>query len=91
MASVLLASDTAFNFAASPPTLGDLLFFALLVGFGALAGITLYFLPALVARSTHQRHFIFWLNLLLSWTIIGWIGAFLWAIISPPTQMDKAG
>lgn len=91
MASVLLASDTAFNFAASPPTAGDLLFVVLFVSFGALAGITVYFLPALLARSTHQRHVIFWLNLLLGWTILGWVGAFLWAISSPATQVSKAG
>jgi hypothetical protein len=90
MAVVLLASDTAFNFAASRETTAEVLGFTLLLGLSTLPGIAVYFLPALLARSTHQRRRIFWLNLLLGWTILGWLGAFLWAILSPPVQAGKA-
>ncbi len=90
MSPLLLASDTAFDFAANPPTTGELLFFAILLGVHGLAGLIVYFLPALLARSTQQRRFIFWLNLLLGWTILGWIGAFVWALISPPRTADQA-
>ncbi len=90
MIPLLLASDTAFDFAAHPPTTGDLLFFVLLLGVHGLAGLVIYFVPALLARSTQQRHFIFWLNLLLGWTILGWIGALVWALISPPRPAGQA-
>ena len=40
-----------------------------------------YFLPTLVAqmRAHHNGSAIFLLNLLLGWTIIGWIGALIWS------------
>ena len=43
--------------------------------------LALYFLPALIgaAREHHNRWAIFWLNLFLGWTILGWIAAFIWA------------
>jgi hypothetical protein len=42
----------------------------------------LYFLPTLVANSRHlpERSGIFFLNLFLGWTCIGWIIALVWAI-----------
>jgi hypothetical protein len=82
MAVVLLASNTAFNFATSRETTAEVLGFTLLLGLSTL--------PGMAARSTHQRRRIFWLNLLLGWTILGWLGAFLWAILSPPVQAGKA-
>ena len=43
--------------------------------------LTIYFVPAIVA--TIRRHSnemaISMLNLLLGWTLIGWIGALIWA------------
>lgn len=53
---------------------GDLLFVLLIGG-------TLYFLPAIVAgnRRHHQAAAIFFLNLLLGWTVLGWIAALVWA------------
>jgi len=46
-----------------------------------LFGIAMYFLPAIVAH--HRRHVssgaIFLINLLLGWSIIGWIVCFAWA------------
>lgn len=43
--------------------------------------LALYFLPTLVAsaRGHSQTVAIFVLNLLLGWTIIGWVGAIVWA------------
>jgi hypothetical protein len=40
-----------------------------------------YFIPALVAgyRGHHQTLAIVVLNLLLGWTVLGWIGALVWA------------
>lgn len=39
----------------------------------------IYFLPALCAVKKKNRTAIFVLNLLLGWTIIGWIAALVWA------------
>lgn len=52
------------------------LFLILVVGLGIL----LYFLPSIVGRD--QRNFagIFILNLLLGWTLVGWVVALVWAV-----------
>jgi T4 superinfection immunity protein len=44
----------------------------------------LYFVPAIVAmsRSHINSGAIFALNLFLGWTVIGWVGAFVWALTS---------
>ena len=41
-----------------------------------------YFVPALVARlrKHHQANAIGALNLLLGWTVLGWIAAFVWSL-----------
>jgi hypothetical protein len=39
----------------------------------------LYFLPAFIARHKADFMGIFLVNLLLGWTFIGWIVAFVWA------------
>lgn len=46
----------------------------------ALAAI--YFIPAIVAhdRRHHNRYAIYALNLLLGWTVLGWIAALVWAL-----------
>lgn len=51
-----------------------------------LIGIGLYFLPSLIAaaRHTHNAVGIFFLNLFLGWTGIGWIIAFIMALCSAP-------
>jgi len=45
-------------------------------------GFVFYFLPSLVAvaRSKRDTLAIFLLNLLLGWTIIGWVFALVWAV-----------
>lgn len=46
--------------------------------------LAVYFLPHLIARSRHHANktAIFMLNLLAGWTVIGWIGALVWALTS---------
>ena len=43
--------------------------------------LVFYFLPAMAAagRRHHNQSAIFILNLLLGWTILGWIAALVWA------------
>ena len=44
-------------------------------------GLLIYFLPAInaTARSHHNQGAIFALNLLLGWTLIGWVASFVWS------------
>jgi hypothetical protein len=45
-------------------------------------GLLLYQIPTLVAysRNHHQATAIFALNLLLGWTVLGWIISLVWAL-----------
>lgn len=45
-----------------------------------------YFVPSLIAwyRSHHNTAAIVACNLLLGWTVIGWIGTLIWALMRPP-------
>jgi len=51
------------------------------VGLGALA---IYFLPWIIARNREHTNeaAIFFLNLFLGWSLIGWVVAFVWACTS---------
>ena len=44
---------------------------------------TFYFLPTLIAfLSNHKNKLaIFLLNLLLGWTILGWVGSLVWSVM----------
>ncbi|MFG1276551.1 superinfection immunity protein [Xanthobacter autotrophicus] len=44
--------------------------------------IAVYFLPAIVAsrRGHRNKSAIFALNLLLGWTLLGWVAAFVWSL-----------
>ena len=46
---------------------------------GVLLIIAFYFLPTIIGRNKKNVTAIFLLNLLLGWTIIGWIIALIWA------------
>jgi hypothetical protein len=53
----------------------------------------LYTMPASIAhfRKHRQAAPILWTNLLLGWTVIGWIGTLIWASTSPgPSVKEKA-
>ena len=44
--------------------------------------IAFYFLPTIIARRRRHRspEAVFVLNLLLGWTLLGWVGALVWAL-----------
>jgi hypothetical protein len=42
--------------------------------------LSLYFLPSIIGRNKRNFAAIFLLNLLLGWTVIGWIVALVWAL-----------
>jgi hypothetical protein len=50
-----------------------------------LVFLFLYFVPAIVAyrRRHRNRHAILILNLFLAWSLLGWIGALVWAATDP--------
>ena len=45
-----------------------------------IIGFALYFLPTLLGWKKRNSGAIFALNLLLGWTVIGWIVALVWAL-----------
>src|ERR1700760_475720 len=49
-----------------------------------IAGVLLYFLPAIVGRHKHDAVGIFVVNLLFGWTVIGWVIAMIWACAAEP-------
>ena len=57
-------------------TLGSILL-VIVVGIAVLAA---YLLPSIVGRRKRKAGVIMWLNLLLGWTVIGWVVAMLWAM-----------
>jgi hypothetical protein len=46
----------------------------------------IYLLPWIVSKSRnhHNSLAIFWLNLFFGWSVLGWLGALIWACTSPP-------
>jgi hypothetical protein len=55
-----------------------------------LAGLAIYFLPLLIAnaRNHHQLGLIFFINLIIGWTGIGWLATLFWAAVSRPQRID---
>ena len=53
-----------------------------------LIGVSLfaYLFPSFLAhtKSHHNTPAIFALNILLGWTLIGWVAALVWALTRPP-------
>lgn len=47
--------------------------------------LLLYFVPAIasITRDHRQKLPIILLNVLLGWTVVGWVGALIWACIEP--------
>lgn len=47
---------------------------------GIILAVAFYFLPSIIGGSKRNANAIFTLNLLLGWSIIGWVVALIWAI-----------
>jgi heme/copper-type cytochrome/quinol oxidase subunit 2 len=64
----------------------------ILVIFGVVITVLLYFVPAMVAsnRKHSQTTAIAILNLFLGWTLIGWVAALVWALTNPGS-LTEAG
>ncbi len=50
-----------------------------------LVGLAVYFLPTIFAVFRHHANAlaIFLIDLLLGWTVVGWIGALVWTLATP--------
>jgi hypothetical protein len=51
----------------------------------------LYFLPAIIGSKKHNATAILAVNLLLGWTVIGWIVALVWALSEAPVPGGMPG
>ena len=53
-----------------------------------LISAALYFIPAVIALKRDVQHTgtIVLINVLLGWTILGWIAALIWAIVEKPVE-----
>ena len=49
-----------------------------------LSALVIYFVPSLAARGKRHARAIFLLNLLLGWTVLGWVAALVWAVYQSP-------
>jgi hypothetical protein len=61
--------------------------------FIALAFLSLsYFLPSTIAALRRSENYaaILALNLLLGWTILGWVGALVWSLVQTPKGLRTA-
>ena len=54
--------------------------------------LALHFLPAIIAVARHTQNlgWILLVNLLLSWTVVGWIVALIWSLCDPPRRYAVA-
>src|SRR5437764_12610093 len=53
--------------------------------------LPLYVLPTILAWKKTHRMPILLLNLLLGWTLLGWIGALVWALNDTPANPSQFG
>jgi hypothetical protein len=53
--------------------------------------LLLYFLPSIIGKGKKDALGIFLVNLLLGWTVIGWVVALLWACASDRPAYAPAG
>lgn len=63
----------------------------LIVVLALMAACVVYFLPTIVAKTSHhpQTTAIYVLNALLGWTLIGWVIALVWAFIVQPKESRR--
>lgn len=45
--------------------------------------LVVYCVPSIVARKKKYYQGILLLNMFFGWTIVGWVGALIWAVSSP--------
>lgn len=51
-------------------------------------GIVVYFMPFFMAIGKKNSFAIFTLDLLLGWTVVGWVAALIWAMMTPRIKKE---
>ena len=56
-----------------------------------LPALAIYFLPTIIVwlRTHYNRGAILALNLLLGWTVVGWIVSLVWSFTNPPPSSPE--
>jgi uncharacterized membrane protein len=54
-----------------------------------IVGLAVYLLPSLAGRRRRKAGAIAWLNVLLGWTVIGWVVALLWAMKADDDRAER--
>lgn len=49
-------------------------------------GLAIYFIPSIIGWGKKSSSGILLLNIFLGWTVLGWIGALIWAVSSDTAQ-----
>ena len=62
--------------------------FAMVDGLFFITGLFLYFLPSMIAAKKRKAAGIITLNLLLGWSVIGWIVWFVWALAAEKEKLE---
>lgn len=55
-----------------------------------IGGLVVYFIPTIIGWNSKSASGIIVLNLFLGWTILGWVGALIWAVSAPKENSNKA-
>ncbi|MGY3234091.1 hypothetical protein ACVMAJ_000981 [Bradyrhizobium sp. USDA 4448] len=84
LSAAIFVSSAGIAYAAPPqgdPVAGLMVISAVLIS---------YFLPSIIAfgRGHHQRAAILLTNLLLGWTVLGWIAALIWSATATPGKVS---
>ena len=58
----------------------------IVIFFIVLLIVIIYFIPSFIGRNKKQANGIILLNLFLGWTLIGWVGALIWASTAENTE-----
>src|SRR5215472_14372226 len=53
-----------------------------------IAGLFLYFLPSMIAAKKRNAAGIITLNLLLGWSVVGWIVSLVWALAAEKLEVS---
>ena len=66
----------------------------MILGTTIIAGLCLYFLPTVIATACGVRRLasIFAVNLVVGWTVVGWVATLLWVLSerhSPPNETAR--
>lgn len=64
---------------------------AVVFSIGIALVLVIYFIPTFVAnsRGSDKTTAIFFLNLLLGWTFLGWVGALVWSLALPRAKAES--